>query len=267
VDQYCGVQGSVAKGPDTGFNRALLFGRPIRFADPRTSEKALTTSDLKQRIQVTAGIDAETDTDSMIGFFQKFRPDGQGLQGLFDGLPRGEQYRDRLDRLFQAAGEDRRESGGRDAYFVVRQPPAISPEVAEFHATRWLESLRRMALRVKQPELSGCLNSLPRIRVLEGNPPKQPKRDQESFPLLKAIKVHGASLTDGIAGECQVVSLLREAYYFIACDWVIRDYLLWPAYANELDESDPMAGYFELWRHGVKLRVFHDDMVDLYLPR
>lgn len=229
----------------------------------------LTEADLKERCRAASGMDATSDVDpnAMIGFFQRFRPDGNGLVGLYDGLPHGDEYQERLERLFNAAGDDRRPTGGRDAYFVVRQPPTITPEAAEFHATRWLGSLCRMAVRIEHEELSKHLLTLPRVRVLEGAAPKQPKADLESFPLLKAIKVHAASMTEGLATQCQVVYLLREAYYFTACDAMLRDYLLWPAYAETLGEADPMAGYFELWRHGIKVRVFHDDMIDLYLPR
>ncbi|MGV3486571.1 MAG: apolipoprotein acyltransferase, partial [Planctomycetaceae bacterium] len=109
--------------------------------------------------------------------------------------------------------------------------------------------------------------TLPRVRVLEGVPPKQLKSDQQSFPLLHAIKVQAATLTDGLAMDCQVVGLLREAYYFTACDAMLRDYLLWPAYADHFNEPDPFAAYFELWKHGVKWRVFHEDMIDVYIPR
>jgi len=211
--------------------------------------------------------DAVVDANSMIGFFQRFRPDGKGLVGLYDNLPNGAEYHRRLDQLYEACGDGRRSAAGRDAYFVVRQPPPISPDAAESYATAWLESLQRIAARLANDELSEQLDPLPQVRVLIGTPPKQPKADLASFPLLSAIKVDAAAITAGLASGCQVVSLLREAYYFTACDAMLRDYLLWPAYAEHLGEPDAMSGYFELWRHGVKLRVFHDDKIDLYLPR
>ena len=211
--------------------------------------------------------DAVVDANAMVGFFQRFRPDGLGIVSLYDDLPHGIEYHRRLDRLYEACGDGRRSAAGRDAYFVVRQPPPLAPDVAEFNAKAWLESLQRIAARVGNAELSNRLDPLPHVRVLIGTPPKQPKADLDSFPLLSAIRVHASSITDGLATECQVVSLLREAYYFTACDTMLRDYLLWPAYAELLGELDPLASYFELWRHGVKLRVFHDDKIDLYLPR
>jgi hypothetical protein len=211
--------------------------------------------------------DQELDATAMIGFFQRFRPDGQGLDGLFDDHPHGDQLQRRLDRVFAATGNDRREGGGRDAYFIVRDPPPISAELTEHHGQMWLESLRQIAARLDSKSIVSWLDPLPRIRVLEGSPPKQPKGDLDTFPLLRVIKVDVTELTNQLAMDCHVVSLLRDAYYYIACDSMLRDYLLWPAYSEALGTEDLLASYFELWRHGVKLRVFHDDMIDLYIPR
>ncbi len=229
----------------------------------------LSAAEFQDRCRIVSrlGTNDPVDNNTMIGIFQRFRPAGNGLEGLYKDLPHAGEYHRRLDRLFAAAGEDRRPNGGRDAYFVVRNPPPMSAEVAEFQAIRWLESLLAMATKAAATGLMAQLDPVPRIRVLVGAPPKQPKSDLDSFPLLKAIKVDAAALTDGIAQQCLVVLLLRDAYYFAACDAMLRDYLLWPAYAEHFADPDPMSGYFELWRHGVKLRVFHDDMIDLYLPR
>jgi len=227
------------------------------------------TSVLIDRCRDLLGLDPQSpmDDESMIGFFQKFRPDGSALAGLYDGLPNGDEFQSRLMSVFAAAGHDRRDTGGRDAYFIVRNPPTIDPDLAKQYASDWLTALHRVATTMGDETLMSHLRAIPRIRVLEGSPPKQPKRDLDTFPLLRAIKVDAAELTSRIDTDCDVVTLMRSAYYYCACDSALRDYLLWPAYAPITGEADPLAGYFYLWRHGVKLRVFHDDMIDLYLPR
>jgi len=227
------------------------------------------TSTLTDRCRDFSGLAPEADVDAgaMIGLFQRFRPDGRGLKGLYDGLAHDESLHDRLTQLFEAAGDDGKNGGGRDAYFIVRKPPVLDADVAQDHGQHWLKSIKQMAERVGNTALAESLQTLPRIRVLEGMPPKQPKSDRQTFPLLAALKDDAATLTDNVACDNEVVSLMREAYYFTACDWALRDYLLWPTYAEAFGQSDAMSGYFELWRHGVKWRVFHDDMIDLYLPR
>ena len=62
-------------------------------------------------------------------------------------------------------------------------------------------------------------------------------------------------------------ALLRPAFYFTACDSMLRDYLMWPIYAESAGLPDPLEPYFHLWRHGVKYRIFGESQVDLYLPR
>jgi hypothetical protein len=225
-------------------------------------------TEFRNRCRQIAGLsnDDTLEPTTMVGFFQRFRPQGKGIEHLYRDVPQGEEFQSRLARLFQAAGEDQRPGGGRDAYFVVRRPASLSPADVEEHATSWLTGVRQIARQSSVAEFKERFDEIPKVRVLQGIPPKQPKSDQESFSLLRCIKVHAASVTDGIAPNCEVVSLLREAYYFTACDAILRDYLLWPAYAEHFDQDDPYLGYFELWRHGIKWRVFHDDMIDFYLP-
>lgn len=220
------------------------------------------------------GTEAELDADSLIGFFQAFRPDGRALDGLFDGLPVADQLHRRLDSLFEAAGDDRRPTGGRDAYFVVRSPSPLDPKKAETLTTAWLSELRSLAKTLGQVSLLNTLDPLPTIRVLEGIPPKHPKDDMEKSDLLKSIMYDGANLLDSVESDGSYASVMRKAYYFVACDTMLRDYLMWPLYEKLISEkaqdsivSDPFKPYFDLWRHGVKYRIFGEKQVDVYLPR
>ena len=60
---------------------------------------------------------------------------------------------------------------------------------------------------------------------------------------------------------------LSEPLYFTACDALLRDFLRWPLLADHALGDDPFQPYFQLWRHGIKYRVFRNDQVDFYLPR
>jgi len=210
----------------------------------------------------------ELNADSLIGFFQLFRPDGAALAGLFDQLDVGDQLHLRLDRLYSATGDDRRPTGGRDAYFVVRRPPAIDSEQATLLGQRWLSRVAKLADTLGDGQLSEALTPLPKFRVLEGRAPKHPKAEPEKSELLKSLQVGGAQLLERIEVGPHATAL-RPAYYFIACDTMLRDYLMWPLYEAALGEAiaDPFEPYFQLWQHGVKYRIFGNDQVDLYLPR
>ena len=96
---------------------------------------------------VPEGLDL-LDGDSLIGFFQSFRPDGLALNGLFNGLPTAPELQRRLDLLFVSAGDDRRAQGGRDAYFVIRNPQPLDPEKANQFADQWLSGVYQLAASV-----------------------------------------------------------------------------------------------------------------------
>ncbi len=218
----------------------------------------------------TADADAsagQSDADSLIGFFQLFRPDGRALTGLFDNFDEGEELEARLQQLYEVAGDDRRPSGGRDAYFIVRSPAAISPEQAEHDASVWLQGLGSLAAAVGHHDLAERLSPLPEIRILEGIPPKPPKHAHEKSGLHQAVAEQGPQLTSRLAAVDPHAELLKPAYYFTACDPMLRDYLLWPFFAAETRLNDPMRGYFQLWSHGAKYRIFSEERVDIYLPR
>ena len=213
-----------------------------------------------------------SDAESLIGFFQHFRPSGAPLAGLFDSLPAislptAAQLSERLQSVFDHAGDDRRPQGGRDAFFIVRSPESLSVEQAENHCTRWIEGLVKIAQSVGEPELAEKLSPVPKIRVLEGIPPKHPKQAHERSSLLATLLDRCPQLTARIRKVDPHAELLRPAYYFIACDAMLRDYLMWPFYAAQTALADPLSGYFSLWAHGVKFRVFREDQIDLYLPR
>lgn len=223
---------------------------------------------LLQRCRNLAGFapDAPCDGDSLIGVLQQFRPDGRGLQGLFDDLPLGAALQQRLQQLYEIAGDAARPGGGQDAYFIVRNPPPLDPQRAQTAAQAWLRALLTLARETRFDELAERLQPLPEVRVLEGLAPKQTKDDLRNVPLYRAIKQQGALLGERLSGEDAALKLLRPAYYYAACDWALRDYLLWPLYCRFTQLDDPFLVYFELWRHGAKLRAFADDRLDVYLP-
>ncbi|MGB7324008.1 MAG: apolipoprotein acyltransferase [Rubripirellula sp.] len=233
----------------------------------------MNTESLFQRFHDRSGQSPEQplDPDSLIGFFQVFRPDGRALADLYDGLELGETdvtdaLAERLESLFKFAGDDRRPKGGRDAFFVVRNPPPLDPDQAEAWTVDWLSSARDLAISVGDLELVESLDPTPAVRVLEGTPPKHPKKDEEKSGLLRAIQQNLPMLVEQLdVGPFPAV--LRPAYYFIACDAILRDYLMWPFYASASGLNDPFEPYFHLWSHGAKYRIFEDGKIDIYLPR
>ncbi|MEM9587371.1 MAG: apolipoprotein acyltransferase, partial [Planctomycetota bacterium] len=131
----------------------------------------------------------------------------------------------------------------------------------------WLKNLRALAMSTPAQDAAKRLTPLPTIRVLEGIPPKHPKQDHEKSGLLKAFQDSLVDLTRQLRSSHTAGQLLRPAYYFTGCDPFLRDYLMWPLFRTATGMEDPFRPYFQLWRHGVKYRVFQETQVDLYMPR
>jgi len=191
---------------------------------------------------------------------------GDALFEMFDDTPVGQALSDRLRSLYEVAGDSARPGGGQDAYFVVRNPPQADTTDVSSWAIRWLESLRALAEQTGAESMAALLDPTPEVRVLEGIAPKQIRADLDTVPLYRLLKKDAAELTSRLETRSLVPSMLGPAYYFAACDWALRDYLLWPVFNAASDLQDPFGPYFDLWRHGAKLRTFGDGRIDVYLP-
>lgn len=220
------------------------------------------------RLRQIAGIaeDELCDGDTLIGILQRYRPDGSALSGIFDNVPSGAALASRLQQLYTVAGDSVRPGGGQDAYFIVRTPPPADADQVHQWASQWLGSLHALAVQTGFEELVEAFGPLPKVRVLEGIAPKHTKGDLDVLPLYRAFKKQAAELVQRLPAQSPIPALLGPAYYYAACDWALRDYLLWPLYEAHCELDDPFEPYFQLWRHGAKLRSFADDTIDVYLP-
>lgn len=215
------------------------------------------------------------ENDVFVGFFQSFRPDGNGLKGIFDGLPEAADLQERLADLFEAAGDDRRPQGGRDAYFVVRQPAEMAPQLVEAAGRQWITRLGELAKKLGHTEAVNALSNVETIRVLEGIAPKHPKLDHDKTNLLRLLKDEIPLWLENLKLETtshqktrlEIADSLRPSYYFVNCDPMLRDFLMWPLYREPIPIVEPMEPYYQLWKHGVKWRVYQEKQVDLYMPR
>lgn len=222
---------------------------------------------LIDRFREHSGVDPSVPDgeDALIGFFQGYRPDGLALNDLYDDLPHREELSRRIAQLFDAAGEDRRPQGGRDAYFVVRKCELMGPERAESLVRTWLSSLVQFGLEVNDTEAVAAIDPTPVIRVLEGIAPKNPKVSDERTAVLKTLLESVPNWTARVDTH-RDAEQIRRVFYFVACDPYLRDYLMWPLYADEVATIDPFSAYFELWRHRIKFRSYKQGQLDLYLP-
>ncbi len=220
---------------------------------------------------------------SPMGLFHAFRADGLASIAFLDEFPGGAEMRRRLTGIFRAVGAGRRSDGMKDAYFVVRHPPAIHAKEAEPVAEEFVASALRILRGADQAneekfrlvsQQAGEVGR-PAIRILEGKPPKHPRRVEEQSTLMKLLTKATPEVLDGHFADHYLAVQLAEPLYYLACDAWLREYVRWPLiteHSNATESEVPAEGddalsaYFELWRHGVKFRVFGNEQVDFYLP-
>lgn len=207
-----------------------------------------------------------SEAERLIGLLQAARPDGEALWPVLEQLEHGPAFCRRLRKLYQATKTSSREDSLRDAYFVVRDPPMLQAAIAKGETERFVEQLSELAswLKIDLP------TATPTVRVLEGKAPKKPRKDEDKTQFYRVLfEDIPAKTLEKLQSESIAVTL-SQACYFAACDPMLRDYLLWP-FVEQMPEAprslDPFAYYFELWRHGAKLRVVQDNQLDVYLPR
>lgn len=215
--------------------------------------------------------------ESLIGLFQAFRPDGIPAEALLRRFETGAACASRLDRLYSAVLASARADAMKDAYFIVRNPEALAPDMCGQLARDFLVGLFAFAEQLESKPINmQPLDGPPAIRILEGKPPKHPKAENEKVALLKLVAAELPSACETQFETHSVGHRLSEALYFVACDVWLKEYLRWPLVQSQ--ESQPqdsdlssfskaLESYFELWRHGVKFRIFANHTVDFYLPR
>ena len=184
----------------------------------------------------------------LVGLFQAFRPDGDGLSSVMKELRGGDEV---LKRLFQiyAASADAFRPG--QAYFEV-SPGRVHGEDASSIARRHLQGLEVLLqgddellelLRDVSVAYESDLSGAP---VLEGD-------DDPSVWLFDAVS---DVLLDAMDRSSPLV-VLRDAAFSIANDVYLAAFVLWPLYTS-LGPADPLAPSFELWAAGLEVRFFDE---------
>ncbi|GAB5403355.1 MAG: hypothetical protein Aurels2KO_15860 [Aureliella sp.] len=223
--------------------------------------------------ELLAAAPTVSDADSLIGLFQAFRPDGLPLLSSLESVPGGGEFARRIQSVFDAVSASQRGDRMKDAYFVVRRPPLGASEFLEQQARRFVASSVELAKSASVPGQEAA--SDPELRMLEGKPPKHPKADREKADLLFLFQDRLPSLLSTMFRESETPAAklaveLEESLYFVACDTWLRDYLRMPLlgespYREVADQA--ASAYFDLWRHGIKFRIFSEQRIDFYLPR
>lgn len=195
----------------------------------------------------------------LFGYFQRFRPHGDGLAEVFKGVVKGAEILERLLPFFDHT------SDWTGAYFVVASPvPSTESEVADL-VRRHLDSIREIANEAGDDTLDEVESILGTTQLQFSDTPieRQPTFDPDS-PDVFIYDV----MTDWFSDLEPVESeglLLREAAYSMTADYFLSHYALWPLYADATTVEDPFAASFQLWIRGVSFAIL-DQRVRIHKP-
>jgi len=207
--------------------------------------------------------DEEVEADHFYGFFQWFMPTGAGVERVFEPIPEGQRFLDRIRPIYEMlnpddfageyvpgyfngghedASEDTLRSLGEELILRLRLLFSKVPEDDEAaeaakEAFRALACIKEVA--VLQPGEIGKLEQ----RLIQGTD------EEDSEIVYEALGDLFRSRSD----YNEKIELLSEAYYSIACDYWVAYYLQWPRYQGLQDAEDCLYPYFELYRYGYNL--------------
>jgi hypothetical protein len=196
--------------------------------------------------------------DDLVGFFQAFRPFGQDIPRALESVSGANEIVPRLLRIYSATAPGWNE---RDAYFVVRNPTPVSQDQIRNLVLAHIQRFAEIAKHIGSIKLMEILERPPEIVVVQGQTPWPPSPDSVETLMYDVRTDFMASLTPSLSDAL----LLDEALYSIACDYFLRDYVLWPLYVPSSSVVEPFGPYFEMWIHGVGLRFVGTDLIKAFV--
>ncbi len=186
-------------------------------------------------------------------FFHRFRPDGRGIDKVFEGIDEADEIQPRLLEVYQATASGWRNDDSVDAYFIVRKPEHTSSRALQELARAHLEKVASIARSMKNPGVARRLiKARVRIDATGASPPEPSDLDSEVYEML-------GEFTDSVRplGSSPAL-LLEQPSYGLACDYNLAAYVLWPAYRKPSPVEEPFGPYFELWKHGLAHLRLHE---------
>lgn len=182
---------------------------------------------------------AAFDSDALTGMFTRFRPNGAGLERLFEQDPVQLAVLARIKNVFHASALSWRPT---DFYFVMRVFDPLSEREARKLADEHLAAMQQLADFVGDTETQHA------ISLLRASP------DASGDDVISTLVYD--CLTDFLAGfdaSQNALFVLDEALYSMANDYYLMAYMLWPAIQQQTGLPALLDPYFEMWRHGLQL--------------
>jgi len=213
---------------------------------------------LLARIRRETGLEISGARDQHIlsGLFNRYRPNGEGLDRILAGEAEEGAVRDRIQRVFKLTASSW--SPG-DIYFVLRRFEPIDESMAVKLVRDHFNGIALLA------DLTGDVETRDAVRSLTVE-----RHSIGGFTLDESVPVLiYECLTDFLAKfqpDLNELFILKEALYSMTNDYFLAAYLLWPVIQASVPLPDVLDAYFAIWRHGLKLDYIADGFVFVRRP-
>ncbi|MDK8189229.1 hypothetical protein QP794_03925 [Paenibacillus sp. UMB7766-LJ446] len=207
--------------------------------------------------------DMEVEADHLYGFFQGFMPSGTGVERVFEPIPDGQRFLDRIRPIYEMLNPEDFAGEYVPGYFNGGNEDASEGTLRGLgeELIKRLKSLFSM-VHEKDEEANSAkeafraLTCVKEVVVLPtGEIAKLEQRliqgtdEEDSEVVYEAL----GDLIRSRSDYSENIELLNEAYYSIACDYWVSYYLQWPRYQDLQEAEDCLYPYFELYRYGYNL--------------
>ncbi|GET45552.1 hypothetical protein [Capnocytophaga felis] len=204
-------------------------------------------------------IDTDSDMleDEFYAYFQCFMPYGENIDKVFEPVPNGQALCERLKPIFKATEEEVLQSFDKNVspgYFV----PDKKGEESEIKAIgkQFLKELTDFASFLEDETLQQYLADIKEIEISKET---EQNFDDDKYSYL--CELFSDWMIDNTDYD-SLISILREAYYSISCDYFLSAYLQYPSFTDK-PSSDFLKPYFNLWQKGYNF-VINDNRMILF---
>ncbi|MCY4779380.1 hypothetical protein ORI89_06945 [Sphingobacterium sp. UT-1RO-CII-1] len=211
-------------------------------------------------------IDEEVDTESeyldlddqFYAYFQCFMPYGEKAEKIFEPIPNGATFYERLKPIFEVTAQEVLgvvEQGASPGYFVPSK--TADKEQLQSLGRDLLKHLLLFAEFIQDEELWHALQGIKTIEIAESDAVDFDSSMHEMwYEAFSNWRLENSD-TDSL------VAILDEAYYSISCDYYLSAYFQYPRYKNR-PAIDFLKPYFELWKYGYRFVISDTNKMILY---
>lgn len=218
----------------------------------------MLSNTLARRIEAATGITVPVPADQhkLSGIFNRYRPDGAGIENLIGTSGVEGEVLLRIKEVFLATASSWQPS---DLYFKIRKFSPTEKATAAALLERYLMDFARFSNYVGDADIGKALSEVKVVSEVQIGVPEDTDLPNMMYECL----------TDFLAQQQpdrHELLLLKEAVYSMANDYFLMAYVLWPVLGLEGEVGDTFDAYFQLWRSGIGVKFFRGGIVCFYLP-